>query len=1012
MKKVLKYTGIGFIVLLLLGFILPVLFKGKILRIVKAEVNKNLEAKVDFKDVNISLFRHFPKLSVALENVSVVGINEFNNDTLLSAPSVDASVNLMSLFSGKDMKIYGVYLNEPRIHALVNKVGKANWEITKEDTTISTSAPSSFQVKLEKYAVRNGYIFYKDESSDMSAEINGLDHEGSGDFTQDLFTLTTKTKATSANFTYASVPYLIDAQTGINADFEIDNKTSRYTFKNAAININDLKLVANGFMQLDNDSTYSMDIKFDAPSNEFKNILSLVPAIYKNDFDKLKTSGAAAFKGFVKGVYSPTQLPAYSVDLNIKDGFFQYPDLPQPVKNVQAAAQISNVDGAMDNTVINITQAHVEMGAEPFDFHLLFKNPETSKYIDAVVKGKLNLADVGKFVKLEAGTKLSGLVAADAFVKGNLSAIESQKGPFSAGGFFNISSLYYASKAFVHPVQNGNFKIQLENNGGIADATTINVSSGHVEVANDPFDFSLKITRPVSTVDFSGTAKGKFTLDNISQFTTLERGTSIKGLLDADINFSGSKADIDKKNYERINTTGVVNLSNVKYVSKDYPGGVQIQTARFKFNPQNVALNNFKGSFQNTNFTADGVLKNMIAYALHNEELQGIVTVSADKMNLNDWMGTDTTTATGTVSTAPFLVPANMNITVNAKADAVKYDKVTYNNVKGSLLLTDETVRLQNVQTEALDGSVTFDGSYSTKQNKEKPDISLSYDIKNVDVQKAFYAYNTVQKLMPLGKFLAGKVSSQFNMTGKLNGDMFPDLSSLTGNGNLLLVQGVLSKFQPLDKLAVTLNVDALKDVSLKDIKGHFEFANGKVLVKPFNVKLKDIDMEIGGMHGFDQSLDYIIGMKVPRKYLGTSGNALVNNLAVQANSKGIPVSLSDVIDLNVKMSGTISNPVLKTDLKQAAGDVTQELKQQATAFVQAKADSAKQTVKDSLTAVKKQVVEDVKGELIKQLTGNKDSSGKGASLQDTKEKATETLKNTFGNLFKKKKADSTKKGD
>src|SRR3569833_3234764 len=267
-------------------------------------------------------------------------------------------------------------------------------------------------------------------------------------------------------------------------------------------------------MRLDNDSTYTMDIKFDAPSNEFKNILSLVPAIYKNDFDKLKTSGTAAFKGFVKGVYSPTELPAYSVDLNIKDGFFQYPDLPQPVKNVQVAAQISNVDGKMDNTVVNVTQAHLEMGAEPFDFHLLFKNPETSKYIDAVVKGKLNLADVSKFVKLDAGTKLSGLVAADAFAKGNLSAIETQKGPFSAGGFLDINNLYYASKDFPQPVKNGNLKNPLENNGGIADAKTINVSSGHMEIANDPFEFTKKITRPASAVDKNKTTKRKKTKEN------------------------------------------------------------------------------------------------------------------------------------------------------------------------------------------------------------------------------------------------------------------------------------------------------------------------------------------------------------------------------------------------------------------------------------------------------------------------------------------------------------------
>jgi hypothetical protein len=377
--------------------------------------------------------------------------------------------------------------------------------------------------------------------------------------------------------------------------------------------------------------------------------------------------------------------------------------------------------------------------------------------------------------------------------------------------------------------------------------------------------------------------------------------------------------------------------------------------------------------------------------------------VAADKIMLNDWMGTADTTSSTVASSGPFLVPANMNITVNAKADAVKYDKVTYNNVRGSLLLKDETVLLQNVQTEALDGSIAFDGSYSTKQNKAKPDISLSYNVKDVDIQKAFYAYNTMQKLMPVGKFLAGKLSSQFSMTGKLDDKMFPDLNSLTGNGDLLLIQGVLSKFQPLDKLASTLDVSELKDVSVKDIKSHFEFANGKMLIKPFNLKVKDIDMQVGGMHGFDQSIDYIIGMKLPRKYLGSNGNALMNNLAAQANSKGIPITLSDVIDLNVKMGGSLTNPIVKTDLKQSAGDVTKELKQQATTFVQQKTEETKQTLKDTATAIKKQVINDAKTELVKQLTGTKDSSNK-SSITDTKQKTVETLKNTFGGLLKKKK--------
>jgi hypothetical protein len=1004
MRKFLKYTGISLLSLIALLFIIPILFKGKILKIVKAEINKNVEAKVDFKDLSLSWFRHFPKLTIGLEDVSVAGINEFEHDTLLNAARLDASVNIMSVIKGKDMTVYGVYLQSPRIHALVNKEGKANWDIAKKDTAAKTTTeePSSFALKLEQYAIRNGYVFYDDQSAGMSAEITNLDHEGTGNFTRDLFTLSTKTKAGTANFTYANIPYLVNAATDVDADFEIDTKTNTYSFKNAALSVNELKLIGDGFFRLDNDSSYTMDIKFDAPSNEFKSILSLVPAIYKTDFDKLKTSGTAAFKGFVKGTYSPTQLPSYNVDLSVKDGFFQYPDLPQPVKNIQLTATFSNPDGVMDNTVVDIKKGHVEMGAEPFDFKLLFKNPETIRYIDAVVKGKLNLADLAKFIKLDAGTRLAGLINADAFAKGNLSAIEQHKGPFSAGGFFDVRQFSYASKDFPQPIQNGAFKIQLENTGGVADATDINILSGHVEVGKDPVDFSLQVHHPVSSVEFNGRAKGRLTLDNIKQFVALEEGTAIKGLLDADLDFNGSKADIDAKKYDRIHTKGVVNLSNVNYISKEYPQGVQVQAATLTFNPQQASLDKFDGHFQNTHFTAGGVLSNLIGYALHNDLLTGTINVTADKMNLNDWMGTDTTTS-AVASTEPFLVPANVNLTVNAKAGQVQYDKVSYNNVRGTLLVRNEAIQLQNVQTEALDGTIALNGAYDTKTSKIKPAISLSYDIKNVDVQKAFYAYNTMQKLMPVGKFLAGKLSSQFSMTGKLNGDMMPDLASLTGNGNFLLLQGVLSKFGPLDKLASTLNVNELKDISLKDITTHFEFTNGRVLVKPFNLKVKDIDMQIGGMHGIDQSLDYIIGMKIPRKYLGSSGNALVNNLAAQANNKGIPVTLSDIIDLNIKMGGSVTNPTIKTDLKQVAGDATKELKQQATAFVQQKIDSTKQTVKDSLNVVKKQVVADVKTELAKQLLGTKDSTGKGASLDSTKKKATETLKKTFNGLFKKK---------
>lgn len=1022
-KKVLKITGITLISLIALAFIIPVVFKKQITRLVKKEINKSINAKVEFGDVSLSLFRHFPKVTITLKDLSVAGINEFEGDTLMSTKSLEASANLFSVIKGSNIKVYGAYLKSPRIHALVNKEGKANWDIAKEssDTTSSAdTASSAFKMSLKSYSISDGYILYKDESTNTYTEWNDVDHKGSGDFTLDEFTLSTTTEAGEASFSQDGIPYLVRAKTDIVTDIKIDTKTNTYTFKTEDIAINDLNLSADGFFQLVNDSTYKMDVKFQSPTNEFKDILSLIPAVYKQDFDKIKTSGNAVFNGFVKGVYSPTQMPAYDVKLGITNASFQYPDLPKPVKNIQLDLHASNPDGLPDNAVIDISKGHLEMDNEPFDFKFLFRNPETAKYVDAVAKGKLDLSQLTQFIKLSGDTKLAGLIWADAYAKGNMSAIENMQ-PFAAGGFFEVKNLAYSSKDFPQPIKNGNMNIRLDNTGGVADNTKVSISSGHIEIGNDPVDFSLQVSNPVSAMNFAGNAKGRFTLDNIIQFTALEKGTSIAGVMNGDIGFKGNKEIMTKGEYDKMDMSGTAGLTNVKYVSADYPTGIEVSNAAATFNPTNVTLNNFNGNYLRSNFSGTGTLNNLLSFIVRDQPLNGTINASVDKMNLNDWMGTEEnatpaeTPAATTASTStsdPFLVPANMNISLNAKAGQVIYDKVSYNNINGNLLLSDETVKLQNVKADALDGNITVNGSYSTKTNKTTPDISLSYDIKDMSVQKAFLSFNTIQALMPIGKFLDGKLNSALSMTGNLKGDMMPDLKSLTGKGNLLLIEGVLKKFAPLEKIANTLQIDRLKSISVKDIKNYIEFANGKVLVKPFDVKLEDITMQIGGMHGFDQSLDYVVGMKVPRKYLGNAGNDLINGLASAAASKGIPLKMGEMVDLNIKVGGSISNPSIKIDLKQVAGDAMADLKQQAEDFAKAKVDSARAKIKDTIATVTDKLKDTLKQKLKDQIFGKDTTSKNNAPADTTKKNNDQGVKQKLKDLFnknKKPKADSTK---
>jgi len=870
-KKVLTVTGIVVLVLLVAAATIPLLFKGKIEEKVKTQINSSLNAKVDFSSVDISLFRHFPSLSVALKDLSVVGIDAFEGDTLVCVKSFDLSLNLMSVITGDQIQIASIDLELPRIHAIAEKDGTANWNITKPTTDTSTTAKESkpFKMTLKHYAIHNGYISYVDKGKNMFTEIINLEHSGSGDFTSDLFTLATKTTADTLNFSFGGVPYLNKVKTSIDLDIKIDNTHKKFTFETDKVQMNELQLTTAGYFQFVNDTTYGMDISFKAPSTSFKSILSFVPSIYQNNFSAIKTSGEALLNGFVKGNYNSKQIPAFQLNLEVKNGFFQYPDLPAPVKNINVKVDINNPDGNLDHTVVNIPQGHIEMADDPFDFKVFVKNPMTDLYVDAAAKGKLDLSKVTRFVKLTDGTQLSGLINADASMSGSSNALKA-------------------------------------------------------------------------------------------------------------------------KQYDKFNAKGTIALSNFLYASKDYPTGVKVNSLLMTFNPKNVTLNNADGQYQKTTFAANGYLNNILAYALKNEPLDGVVNLKAGEIDLNELMGVSADTTTkNTPASAPFIVPANLNIVVNALADKVKYNNLIIQNLSGGLQIADETVKMNNIKGNALDGQIAVSGYYSTKENKKKPAISMAYDVKSVDIQKTFLAFNTFQKIMPIGEYLGGKFSSQFTMNGKLGENMMPDMNALTGNGNLLILQGVLSKFTPIAKVAKALNINQLQqDITLKDLKGAFEFANGKVLIKPFTIKMNTIDMEIGGLNGFDKSIDYTVNMKVPRALMGSKGNDVVNGLASEAAAKGVALKVSDVVNVQVKLRGFISDPTVKTDFKQAASSLANDLKQQAVSIAQAKIDSTKavvtNAVKDTVASVKKKLLDDAKSTISKTLLGTKDSTGKGIDPKKT----------------------------
>lgn len=464
-KRILKWTGISLLLLIVLIIAAPFIFKNKIVAIVKEQANANLNAKVDFGDFDLSLISSFPDFRFKIQNVSVIGINEFKDDTLAYIGELRTDINLKSVISGDQYQINSVVIDKARILGKILKDGKANWDIAKPSTdstrtpVADTSAPTKFAMKLKEFKITEAHIVYDDQQGAMYAKLENFNYSLNGDFTQDNFVLNNLLDIAKTTFKMGGVAYLNEVHTHLKADLDMDMPNMKFTFKENEFSLNDLALGFDGYVAMP-DTNIDMDLKFAAKQTEFKSILSLIPSVYSKDFASVKTSGKLALDGYAKGRYNASQLPAFGVNLAIINAMFKYPSLPKSVNNINVDIRVLNPNGVLDATTVDVNKFHIEMAGNPIDITAHIKTPISDPGIKANIKGLINLASVKDFVPLDKGDNLSGIIKADISADGNMSAIDKKEfDKFKASGAFEITQMDYKTSTLPYEVKLNTMKL-------------------------------------------------------------------------------------------------------------------------------------------------------------------------------------------------------------------------------------------------------------------------------------------------------------------------------------------------------------------------------------------------------------------------------------------------------------------------------------------------------------------------------------------------------------------------
>jgi len=451
MKKIFKIASFTIAILLIIIVLIPVLFKKPIMNKVKEEINNSVNAKVEFSDFTLSLIRGFPNFYVALEDLTVVGIGDFETDTLMSFKKFSAKIDLISAIKMENIKIKSIFLDQPSVYAHVLKNGKVNWDIVKpspetpEDTT--TSEPLEFKASLKKFEIRDARIVYQDDSSNMKATLDDWDLFLSGDFTANTTDANIKTSIEKLNFYMEDTRYLRDTRVSIDALLTADMDKMLFTIRENEIKLNDLSLGMEGFVAMPKDDI-DMDLKFKTKKADFKSLLSLVPSVYMKDFEKVQTSGNLKLDGFARGTYSEKTMPNVGINLGVDNAMFKYPDLPKSVNNINIDAKIY-YDGVQDdNTTVDVNKFHVEMAGNPFDMVLHIKTPMSDMQLDGSFKGKIDFSSLTDVVPLDSIT-MKGIMECNIDMAGKMSSIEKEQyEEFKADGNLKLSNFEFVSKDF------------------------------------------------------------------------------------------------------------------------------------------------------------------------------------------------------------------------------------------------------------------------------------------------------------------------------------------------------------------------------------------------------------------------------------------------------------------------------------------------------------------------------------------------------------------------------------
>jgi AsmA protein len=867
--KGLKIAGISLAVLLLLMFLLPILFPGKIAEQVKGFANEKLEGELTFTEADLSFFSHFPSLTVTLKKFKLKGSAPFKKETLLSANEMAFGIDVKTLVFGGKVKIDKIYVSNALINVQVNEKGQANYNVYVSDGKKTTADATSTSLKLEKITIENTHLVYNDRSAKIRIDAKGFNYTGKGNLDQAIFDIYTEAEIDSLDFTFANENYLNNKKVRANLITKINTNSLAFVFEQNDLKINKLPVEFTGKFDFLRNG-YDMDFSIASKDSRLNDFFTALPPQYVTWLEKTKIKGSTDLALTLKGQYvaSENKKPNLAFHMKIRDGQIEYKDAPNPISDIYLNfdTQLPSLD--TEQLRINLDSLYFNVGKNYLKAIVKSKGLKTPE-IDAVIKASLDLQQLDRAAGI-ASIDLKGMLKANVVSKGKYQK-SNNIFPVTTGTFL-LKNASIQTKYYPHPITAINVNAALSNKNGAFSDTRLTINPAFFVFEGKPFYLNASFAN-FEDVAYNVKAKGEIDVAKVYRVFA-KKGLNVSGYIKADVAFAGKQSDATNRNYNKLKNSGTLQLKDIRTTSEYFPKPFVIKDGLFTFRQDKMDFSNFTAAYGQSDFKMNGYLQNVINFALSDREvLKGNFAVGANFINVDEFMsnaieiparttadayGSAAKTARGVI-----VIPPQFDLQLAMKAQKVNFNGLHIENANGNLGLNAGTLTLKNTGFNMIGCHV---GSIARSKNESQTEASFDFKIlaKDFDIRRAYDEVKLFREIATAAENAQGIVSLVYQVSGKLDANMQPVYPSLLGGGTLSVKEVQLRGFKMFGAVSKKTDNPELENPDVSQIDINTSIKNNIIKIERFKFKFAGFRPRIEGTTSFDGKLNIQMRLGLP----------------------------------------------------------------------------------------------------------------------------------------------------